>query len=553
MNSSHTSRWRRFGATVAALAATAVVIAGCSSGGASTSAAGSALTIANVGGATWTCGFNPFNPAVNQESFGFAYEPLIYVNALKNSAQTPMLAKSAAWSADYKTLTFTIRDGVKWSDGKPFSAADVAFTFNLLKKHPGLDLNAIWSSGLQSVATSGSDQVVFTFSSAAQPYFYYIADQTPIVPEHVWSTGSAGSDPVKFNDPKPVGTGPYTVASCSPQNIKYTANGSYWQPGKPQVKTVDYPSYTDNSPANQDLASGKAQWGGQFIPSIDKYYVAKDKANNHYWFPPTTNVNLAFNLKHDVTGKVEVRQAIAYALNRDDISKVGENGYQPGANQSGIVTPTYDSWVDKDLASQYDYTQNLDKAKSLLASAGYSDSNPLKLSVITVSGYTDWDASLGEIKQQLAKVGVELTVQDLAGQTYDSRLYTGDFDLAYMAETGGPAPYYELRQLLYSGNSAPLGQNAATNYMRFEDPSVDALINSYASASDDEQHSIVSQLQKVMLTEVPVIPTTENVSWYQYNTKSFTGWPTKSDPYALPAPYNVPDNEQVLLGLKPGK
>jgi peptide/nickel transport system substrate-binding protein len=551
MKPSRLSRWRRIGATIATLAAFTMVAAGCSSGGSSGS--GSALSIANVGGATWTCGFNPFNPAVNQQSIGFVYEPLVYQNTLKSGAQTPMLATKADWSSDFKTLTFTIRKGVKWSDGKAFSADDVAYTFNLLKKNKGLDLNAIWSSGLQSVETSGSDQVVMKFESAAQPYFYYIAGQTPIVPKHIWSTGKAGSNPVNFSDAKPIGTGPYKMTTCTPQNIQYQANTDFWQKGKPAVQTVNYPSYTDNSPANQDLANGKAQWGGQFIPSIDKYYVARDKKNNHYWQPPVANVSLAFNLKHDLSGNVTIRQAIAYAVDRDNVSKVGEDGQQPAANQSGVVLPTFKSWYDEDLAKQHDYTTNPDKAKELLASAGYSASNPLKLSVLTVSGYTDWDASLQEIKQQLAKVNIDLTVQDVAGQTYNSRVYKGDFDLAYISETGGPAPYYEFRQWLYSGNTAPLGQSASTNYMRFSDPAVDALLNKYASATEDEQHQIVSKLQEVMLTQVPVIPMTESVNWFQYNTKSFTGWPTEQNQYALPSPYSIPDIEQVLLHLKPVK
>ncbi|GMA94217.1 hypothetical protein GCM10025881_10410 [Pseudolysinimonas kribbensis] len=259
MNPSRSTRWRRLGATVAAAAAIALTVAGCSGGGGS-SGSGTALTIANVGGATWTCGFNPFNPAVFQQAIGFVYEPLIYQNTLKNSAPTPMLATKSEWSSDFKTLTFTIRKGVKWSDGKPFSADDVAFTFNLLKKNKGLDLQAIWSSGLQSVETSGSDQVVMKFASPAEPYFYYIADQTPIVPKHIWTTGKAASNPVNFANQKPIGTGPYTMTNCTPQNIQYQANPDFWK-GAPAVKTVNYPSYTDNSPANQDLATGKAQWG----------------------------------------------------------------------------------------------------------------------------------------------------------------------------------------------------------------------------------------------------------------------------------------------------
>ena len=166
-----------------------------------------------------------------------------------------------------------------------------------------------------------------------------------------------------------------------------------------------------------------------------------------------------------------------------------------------------------------------------------------------MSGYTDWDASLQEIKQQLAKVHVQLTVQDLAGETYDSRVAEGHFQTAYISETGGPAPYYELRQMLYSGNTAPVGKSASTNYSRFSDPAVDKAISDYASASTAQQHAIVNQLQQAMLSQVPVIPMTESVSWFQYDTKSFSGWPTPSNPYSLPGPSQFPDIEQVLLHL----
>jgi peptide/nickel transport system substrate-binding protein len=543
---------------VAISAVVALVLAGCGSGGdgGSSSSQGSQgsgnaiLTIANTSGAQWTCGFNPFNPAVQQQSFGFAYEPLIYLNTLKNAAETPMLATGYTWSGDKKTLTFTIRDGVTWSDGKPFSAADVAFTFNLMKKFPGLDLNALWSSVLTKVSASGKT-VVLTFKTAAQPYLYYIASQVPIVPEHIWSTGAVGKDPVQFADPAPVGTGPYTVNPCKPANITYKANPGYWQSGLPKVKTVNYPAYTDNSPANLDLATGKAQWGGQFIPSIDRYYVSRDKANHHYWFPPTNNVALLFNLKHPVTGQLAVRKAFAYAIDRAAVGKIGEGGYQPAGNQTGVVTPTFDAWFNKAAAQKADYTVNLDKAKQLLASAGYSASKTLDLDVITVSGYTDWDASLQEIKQQLAPLGINLTIKDLAGQTYNTKIYKGDFDLAYSSGTGGPTPYYELRQLLYSGNTAPLGKNASTNYTRYSNPRVDALFDAFGAADPAQQKVILNQVQQAMLDDVPLIPTTENVSWFQYSTKEFTGWPSADDPYALPAPYNIPDQEQVLLKVSP--
>ena len=136
------------------------------------------LTLSNEQGTLWTCSFNPFNPQnlANGSSMGQLYEPLAFVNTLQNAKATPWLATAWTWNNTNKTLTFTIRTGVKFSDGTPMSAADVVFTFNLLKKNPALDLNAVWSV-LSSVTQKGSDQVVMTFKSTAVPYFYYIADQ----------------------------------------------------------------------------------------------------------------------------------------------------------------------------------------------------------------------------------------------------------------------------------------------------------------------------------------------------------------------------------------
>src|SRR3954471_12988620 len=149
---------------------------------------GGKLVIDNESGSTWTCQFNPFNPAVTLTSFGFVYESLQFVNILQSDKKPlPWLASSSTWSNGFKTLTFTIRDGIKWSDGQPFSAADVLFSFNLLKKHSALDLNADWSV-LKSVKQSGANKVVFTFKTSAVPYFYYIASQTPIVPQHIWAS-----------------------------------------------------------------------------------------------------------------------------------------------------------------------------------------------------------------------------------------------------------------------------------------------------------------------------------------------------------------------------
>jgi peptide/nickel transport system substrate-binding protein len=552
----------RYGVIVAAGA----IAAGCTAGSQSTTSSGSgnggkaattsSLTISNESGQLWSCGFNPLNPSDTQLSAGFIYEPLVYVNPLQQGKTTPMLASSYAWSNGNKTLTFTIRSGIKWSDGTPMTAGDVAYTFNLTKKYSALDLTGAWSV-LSGVTASGST-VTMTFKKVAVPYFYYIADQTPIVPEHVFSKiSNPVTDPVKA----PVGTGPYTMSKCTPQNITYKANPNYWQPGLPKVKTLQYPAYTSNNTANDDLANGSAQWGGQYIPGITAFYTSKSP-NYHYWFPPTVNVTLIPNLTDPQLKNVKVRQAISYAINRSQVSTTGESGYEPAANQAGIVTPTFSSSLDNSALSAWGNGYDPAKAKSLLAQAGYHMSGgvmtnaagqKLSFTVNNIGDYSDWVASMQVIQQNLAAVGIKLTPRNLSNPDHVNDLDFGKFQLAfYDQQTFGPSAYYELNNWLNSANTAPVGKQAATNYERYSNPKTDALLDQYeTTTSASEQQSILNQIQQVMLNDVPIIPVIEAVDWYQYDTGTFSGWPTQGDSYAQPAPYAYPDNEQVLLRLAP--
>lgn len=556
-----------------ALAATGMLVTAC--GGSSSPKTstpsgpgkiGGKLVIDNVSGSTWTCQFNPFNSALLGPGITFApvYEPLEFVNILQSgNAPVPMLATASQWSDGFKTLTFTIRPGVKWTDGTPFGAADVAYTFNAMKSDKTIDLNALWSADggpLTSVAAQGSDHVVFTFDKPSQPIFYFIADQTPIVPQHIWSTLNQAKLH-SYGDAKPVGTGPYEVSSCTGQNIKYTRNPSYWQSTSahpvPRIQEVDYPAFLSNTPGNLFLSQGQAQWGGQYIPNVSSFYVAKDPSHRHIWFPPVLNVALVPNLANPLLGKLAVRQAIDYALNKAEIARLGEGGEQQPANQSGVVTPTFQSWVDSSLTTpSYDPA----KAEQLLGSAGFTkgsdgiyrdaSGNRLAFTIKTISGYSDWDASLQIITQELKAVGIAVTVQDENSTPYTADIQGGHFQLAYAGSGGpaaspGPSPYYELRGWLFSGNIG------STNYSRFKSAAADALFNQYAGAGASQQVQIMHQVEKLMVDDIPFIPTTEGVDWYQYDTTNIGGWPTQSDPYAQPSPYSFPDNGQVLAHLYP--
>ncbi len=512
------------------------------------------LNLANEQGTLWSCAFNPFVPSSLPYSFGLTYESLDFVNALQSGKVTPWLASAYAWSNGNKTVTFTIRPGVKWTDGTPFSAADVVYTFGLLKKDPALDLNAVWSV-LSSVTQSGN-KVIMNFKSAAVPYFYYVAGQVPIVPQHIWSKIA---NPVTSTISNPVGTGGYVMSKCSGQNIQWTANPHYWQKGMAQIKVVNMPAFLSNNTCNEYLASGQSAWGSQFIPNIQSFYVSK-KAGNSYWFPPVANVALFPNLTVPGLNDAKVRQAISYALNRSLISKIGEYGYEPPASQTGIVTPTFKSWVSPSAAAGLSTTANTAKAAAILAADGYKlvngvytkGSTKLAFTLTTNGGYSDWIASMQVVSQELTKFGIKITLQTPAQATFYSNLYAGKYQLAYNAEAGGPTPFYELRQLLFSKNSAPIGTAAASNWERYSSASTDALLNQYGTTtSTATQQSIVAKLESVMVNQAPVIPVLEEVDWFQFNPTHINNFPSSTNPYAQPGLYNQPDWGYVLDKLTP--
>ena len=178
---------RRTRIAAAGIAAVGMAMAACSSTpAASNGAKQTTLTISAADGETWPCSFNPFNPNTYFFSLGMTNEELYYVDTLTGK-MTPWLATAYKWSDGNKLLTWTIRKGVKWSNGKPLTAADVAFTFNLIKKNPAIDLQSI-DSMLQSVTQTGPYTVQMRFNAPAVTEFYYVADQISIVPESVWKS-----------------------------------------------------------------------------------------------------------------------------------------------------------------------------------------------------------------------------------------------------------------------------------------------------------------------------------------------------------------------------
>ena len=188
-----------------------------------------------------------------------------------------------------------------------------------MKSDKAIDLNALWKRGRRSADERGPEGKpgrLHLQRAVRSRTSICVADQTPIVPKHIWATLNQ-SKLHSYADTHPVGTGPYLMSNCAPQNIKYLNNPHYWQssPGHPvpAVKEVDYPAFLSNTPANLFLSQGQAQWGGQYIPNIQSFYISKDPSHRHYWFPPVLNVSLFPNLTNPLLSQLPVRQAIADA------------------------------------------------------------------------------------------------------------------------------------------------------------------------------------------------------------------------------------------------
>lgn len=492
---------------------------------------------------SYTANFNPFSTSNNPGTDGFVYEPLFYFSTV-SSNQYGLLGQSYKWTNNGKTLTVTLRQGVKWTNGSAFSSKDVVFTFDLLKKNPALDTSGLWTK-LASVQAPNSSTVVFNFKQTDIPFGTYVLE-TYIVPESIWSKIA---NPAKFLNSHPVGTGPYELHRFTSQNYSYTPNPHYYL-GKPKVPMIEFPAYDSNNALNTALAAGQIQWSGQFMPDIKGVYTSKSPTN-HYWFAPYEVVGLFPDLKNPMM-TLPVRKAIEVALNRSLMGTHGEYGYEKPASPTGLVLPAQKSYLAKGVAVHATY--NPKEAVKILESAGYKKNSagnfvspsgkPLTLTMQVPSGWSNWDADCAMMAQELSAIGIPTTVQQDSYGEYVANLNGHKFSLAMTWTNPGPTPYYALYNALDSkGNWNVEGwSNGATN----------RALNQYSSTTNPAQQvKAIQTLEGIMEKDVPFIPILDGALWDEYNTANYVGWPTQSHPYVTNAPYSWPAPEIVVMHLKP--
>ena len=533
---------------ISATAAAALLAAGAS---ACTSASGQAsggsspggtLTIqGDSGNPTLVENFNPFLSATELHGTYLIYEPLEIPSPVDGS-YTPFLATGYKFT-NPTTLVYTIRSGVKWSDGTPFTPADVVFTFNLLKKYPALDGNGVWSQ-LSGVSSSGNT-VTFTFKTPNVPFAATIA-QTPIVPAHIWSKIAK---PATFANTSPVGTGPFKLSSFAPTQYTLTKNPLYWDAAKIAPSKVVFPAEASSQATNQlDVSSGEFDWAYTYMPDVQQTYVDRDPAQNRYWFPPGGAIGLYLNLTQAPYTSVDFRQGISEALDRATIAKKAVDGYMAPASMSGLILPNLKKWLDPSLPNQGVISQNIVTAKADFAKAGYTmhggkltgpGGKQAAMTIVMPNSFTDWVAAGTEISSELSAVGIKVSLDEPQYAQYSQDIQTGAFNAAIGGFGGTGSPYTDFSEALNSTYAAPLHTATANNFERFKSSAVDqALATLASSTSPAAQQQATDKLQTMMYNTAPIVLLYYGGSWGLFSTKHFTGWPSASDPYTLPTNYN---------------
>ncbi|WP_418275036.1 ABC transporter substrate-binding protein [Isoptericola jiangsuensis] len=549
--------------TAAGAALVTLLAAGCSGGSTGetgsteeAAATGAVLTVGMPNG-TQTENQSPFATGSAALSLGYAfviYEPLMMLNdAMPSEEPAPWLADSIEWNDDYTQAVITPHEGITWSDGEAFDAEDIAFSIQLRQDFEGLNTSAL---PIESVESDGATVTV----SFGAPQFVNqakLADML-IVPEHLWKDVE---DPTTFTNTEPVGTGPYTLDSWTPQAATLVARDDYWG-GDLAVPELRYSSYNDNNALTTALTTGEAQWGWTFIADYENVYIAADPDHHHQYAAAGLGVDALFlNNTEKPFDDVAFRRALNMAVDRAEITQIATSGVNPPLTSvTGLPLPAGEDFVSAEYAGQ-EYAVDVEGAKQLLTDAGYTgvgealvdpDGEPVSFELTNPAGWNDYLTALDLIKNAAAELGAEATVQPAnADGWFADIIPPGNFDATLHWTDGGATPWDLYSNIMDGAQYAPVGEPATWNFGRYQNDDVTEALATYASTTDDaERTEALATVQHGFVEDVPAIAIWARPATAQYSTANYEGWPSEEDPYNQPQPTGS-QAVQILLNLTP--
>jgi peptide/nickel transport system substrate-binding protein len=556
-------------ATLAALIVTASVPAATRAGG-SAAADHKCLVMTGSGDPAFVRNFNPYT-ATGLPSGGFVrgafYEPLIISTVAGGGHQYPWLAQSWKWSNGNKTLTLSIRQGVKWTDGKPLTSADVVYSLTAGKQNKTLDMISFVSpdSNVSSVSASGPYKVVIKLKTVDSQFIPAVLNPQFVVPQHIWSKVT---DPATFTNPNPVGSGPFAVVGrFSTQDYIFNKNPHYWLAGAPKIPCLEYVQAASNDAALLQIQSGQVDWTHNFVPNVAQAYEAKDKAHFHSFYATTAYpISLVLDTTQYPYSLVAFRKALSLAINRSDVSKLGEYGYAPPTDAVGL-NGIFPGWLRGSVktAAQAAAAYSPTAAKKLLTDNGFTykgsnlidpKGNPVNLDIHVISGWSDWVASNQIITKNLQAIGIDSKVAlEPDWNSWYPNASASKFPtlLWQNASQGSPYGYFlsNLSQLKYT----PAGQDATNtgNWAHIYDAKATDLLNQWkATLNPEKQQQIAAQVADVFLQIQPIVPLFIGPRWSTYSTKYFHCFSSPKNYYGDPIFTTGPDNVLSFTRICPG-
>jgi len=489
---------------------------------------------------------------------GLQYETLFLYNPIDDK-WTPWLATGGDWDSAKTTYTIHVRQGVKWSDGSAMTAADVAFSISIYKnKALGVTLGDI----VNTATANGNDvAVTFTGKPAYQEFSWYLYN-APIIPQAIWSPLNT-ADILKTTNQNGVGTGPYTYKTAAQDRMVWQRNDNWWAisalnvTAKPKY-IVDMVNSSNNVALGQVL-SGAVDLNNNYLPGISQvinggYGVTTYFSQAPYMFGGNT-AWLVPNTKHKPLDDPAFRKALAEAINPDDVVNTDYGGIVAKSDPTGLL-PAWDKYIDHAQAQSLGVSYNLAKAKADLAAAGYKagadgvvtnkDGSPINLKLEVPDGWSDWMEATTLIATSAKAAGITITtahpdfgtlVNDRNGT--DSADPTFDLVIANDVQIGNsPWVYYD-----YIFRQPEIAHGAARNrnYEMYDNAQAWTLVQQLDQTPTDDlatMKTICSQLQKIQLTDEPVIPLWYNGVWSQVTSQYWTNWPSPTTYQVLPATWN---------------
>jgi peptide/nickel transport system substrate-binding protein len=508
------------------------------------------------------------------------FEYLYYFNWITGRAE-PWLAQSATYNKTFTALKIQIRHGVRWSDGVPFTSADVVYTLKALQQNPTLVNASVVSSEVKSVTAAGRYTVDIQLSKPDRRFIGnvlagYISSGVTIVPEHIFQ----GQDPTTFtffdlSKGWPVGTGPYKLTSWEGGRAVFTEDPHWWAVKAkfhklPAPKYLVYETVTPDIEA-QSLVTNQLDSSSGNINGVGTWQsISKQNKQLGTWSPngfvDPCPISLEMNTTVDPWSDPQMRWALNYAIDKASFSHLFNQG---PAYVTPFFFPDYPKLrqVLKDNAAlykKYPTTQySLAKSAQILTSKGYhmsggkwvnSQGQPLTVNLTTFSPTVaaSWGVAREALTTQLEAAGFTVNSQALDFGGMFGALAPGKFDTITWFECGSVSEPWQTLNRYTNLNLAPIGQaNPTPNNVRWNNPQYTAIVNKLAllPASSPQAKKLTTQALTIFAQQLPVIELTQAPKTIIFSTRYWTNWPTATNPYLQPQP-QLNSFHQLLLRLK---